>query len=93
LVKSAAHKLGEYGISVNSVHSWGVATPMILEDTTIEATLSAQPQYGKSFASIIDTVPVAEPFDVSDAVLWLASDMSRAVTATQSTVDMGATKV
>jgi len=31
--------------------------------------------------------------DISDAVIYLASDLSRAVTATQLTVDMGATKV
>ncbi|WP_224125813.1 SDR family oxidoreductase [Mycobacterium avium subsp. hominissuis] len=36
---------------------------------------------------------MAEPDDISDAVLWLASDLARTVTGTQLTVDMGATKV
>ena len=35
----------------------------------------------------------AQVADISDAVIYLASDLSRAVTATQLTVDMGATKV
>ncbi|MGZ8747517.1 MAG: SDR family oxidoreductase, partial [Mycobacterium sp.] len=38
-------------------------------------------------------VPSAESDDISDAVVYLASDLSRAVTGTQLTVDMGATKV
>jgi NAD(P)-dependent dehydrogenase (short-subunit alcohol dehydrogenase family) len=38
-------------------------------------------------------VPAAEPDDIADAVIWLASDRSRAVTGTQLTVDMGATKI
>ena len=37
--------------------------------------------------------PLAEPGDISDAVVWLASDLSRTVTGTQLTLDMGATKV
>ena len=41
---------------------------------------------------------LSDPFpatvdDISDAVIYLASDLSRAVTATQLTVDLGATKV
>jgi enoyl-[acyl-carrier-protein] reductase (NADH) len=41
----------------------------------------------------LPTVPIAEPDYISDGVVWLASDLSRAVTATQLTIDMGATKI
>ena len=36
---------------------------------------------------------LAEPDDISDGVVWLASELSRTVTGTQLTLDMGATKV
>jgi pimeloyl-ACP methyl ester carboxylesterase len=36
---------------------------------------------------------LAEPDDISAAVVWLASDFARTVTGTQLIVDMGATKV
>jgi SDR family mycofactocin-dependent oxidoreductase len=92
LTKSAAIELGEYGIRVNSIHPWGVATPMV-EDPFVEKTLTAHPTYTSSFASALPQVPVADPEDISDAVIWLASELSRAVTGTQLTVDMGATKI
>jgi enoyl-[acyl-carrier-protein] reductase (NADH) len=46
-----------------------------------------------SFGCVMPSLPIADPNDISDAVIYLASDMSRAVTGTQLTVDMGATKV
>jgi SDR family mycofactocin-dependent oxidoreductase len=92
LTKTAAIELGEYDIRVNSVHPWGVNTPMG-QDTSMERIFAAHPNYATSFASLLPSVPVAEPNDLSDAVVYLASDLSRAVTATQLTVDQGATKV
>jgi SDR family mycofactocin-dependent oxidoreductase len=92
LTKTAAIELGEYDIRVNSVHPWGVATA-IAEDPHIEKVLSAHPNYLMSFGSVLPAVPSAESDDISDAVVYLASDLSRAVTGTQLTVDMGATKV
>ncbi|WP_396903634.1 mycofactocin-coupled SDR family oxidoreductase [Mycolicibacterium phlei] len=92
LTKSAAIELGEYGIRVNSIHPWGVATPMA-EDPTTQVMLTKHPAYVMSLGAVLPAVPLAEPADISDAVVYLASDMSRAVTGTQLTVDMGATKV
>jgi SDR family mycofactocin-dependent oxidoreductase len=92
LTKSAAIELGEYNIRVNSIHPWGVAT-VIAEDPNVEKTLTAHPNYIMSFGSLLPTLFPAHVDDISDAVIYLASDLSRAVTATQLTVDMGATKV
>lgn len=92
LTKGAAIELGEYGIRVNSIHPWAVATAMST-DPHVEKTLTAHPNYLMSFGSILPSLPVADLDDISDAVIYLASDMSRAVTGTQLTVDMGATKV
>jgi hypothetical protein len=92
LTKSAAIELGEYGIRVNSVHPWAVATPMARDDTP-GRLLAEHPRYAASFVGLLPGLPVADPDDVSDAVLWLACDLSRAVTGSQLTVDMGATTV
>jgi SDR family mycofactocin-dependent oxidoreductase len=93
LTKSAAIELGEYGIRVNSVHPWGVATPMAAGDPMMVKLLTEHPGFGMSFASALPNLPIADPADISDAVLYLVSDLSRAVTGTQLTVDMGATKI
>lgn len=92
LTKSAALELGEYGIRVNSIHPWGVATPMA-EDPTTAVMLTEHPAYIASFGSALPQISLADPDDISDAVVWLASDLSRTVTGTQLTLDMGATKV
>jgi NAD(P)-dependent dehydrogenase (short-subunit alcohol dehydrogenase family) len=92
LTKSAAIELGEYGIRVNSIHPWGVATPMG-EDPYTATMLTEHPNYLVSFGSVLPPFAMADPNDISDAVVWLASDLSRTVTGTQLTVDMGATKV
>lgn len=92
LTKSAAIELGEFGIRVNSIHPWGVATPMG-EDPYTATMLAKHPNYAVSFGSVLPPWAMADPNDISDAVLWLASDLARTVTGTQLTVDMGATKV
>lgn len=92
LTKSAAIELGEYGIRVNSIHPWGVATPMG-EDPYTATMLTEHPNYIVSFGSALPSIVLAEPDDMSDAIVWLASDLSRTVTGTQLTLDMGATKV
>jgi hypothetical protein len=92
LVKAAAIELGPYGIRVNSVHPWGVDTPMA-HDPAVDAMLEAHPTYVGSFGSILSDPVLASPGDISDAVVWLASDASRRVTGVQLPVDMGATTV
>jgi len=92
LTKSAAIELGEYGIRVNSIHPWGVATAMA-EDPMTATMLTEHPAYVMSFGSAMPQIPLADPEDISEAVVWLASDLSRTVTGTQLTLDMGATKV
>ena len=91
LTKTAAIELGPYGIRVNSVHPWGVDTPM-MHDPEVGNVLAANPHYAVSFGSILDGRP-SQPADIADTVLYLASDLSKCVTGAQLTVDNGATKV
>jgi hypothetical protein len=66
----------------------------MIEDSEVPRILGAHPDYGKSFACIGGIGdPIAEPEDISDAVVYLASDMSRQVTGIALPVDMGATVV
>jgi SDR family mycofactocin-dependent oxidoreductase len=92
LTNSAALELGEYGIRVNSIHPHAVATPMGYDPQTAKL-LDAHPHYSMSFGSALADITMLEPDDVSDAVVWLASDRSRTVTGTQLTLDLGATKI
>jgi SDR family mycofactocin-dependent oxidoreductase len=92
LTKTAAIELGEYGIRVNSVHPWGVDTPMA-QDRSAAPLFAAHPAYRASYAAALPDLPIAQPDDISDAVVWLASELSRSVTGVQLTVDMGATTV
>jgi SDR family mycofactocin-dependent oxidoreductase len=92
LTKSAAIELGEYGIRVNSVHPWGVATAMA-EDPMTEKMLTEHPNFIASFGSALPGVPLAECNDISNGIVWLASDLSRTVTGAQIPLDMGATKI
>ena len=56
-------------------------------------TLTSRPHYKTSSASALPGVLLAEPDDISNGVIYLSPDLSRAVTGTQLTIDMRATKV
>jgi SDR family mycofactocin-dependent oxidoreductase len=92
LVCSAAIELGPYGVRVNSVHPWGINT-RLAQDPVVATILADNPSYVGSFGSILPSPTLAEPEDIANAVVWLASDATRCVTGIQLPVDMGATKV
>ena len=92
LVGSAAIELGPYGIRANSVHPWGINT-RLAQDPEVATILESNPTYVGSFGSILPSPTLAEPEDIANAVVWLASDATRCVTGIQLPVDMGATSV
>jgi SDR family mycofactocin-dependent oxidoreductase len=92
LVRAAAIELGPFDIRVNSVHPWGINT-RLAQDTDVFEMLDANPTYAGSFGSILPSPMPAEPSDIANAVVWLASDAARCVTGIQLPVDMGATTV
>lgn len=63
------------------------------EDPYTATMLTEHPSYIMSFGNMLPSLTMADPGDISDAVVWLASDLSRTVTGTQLTLDTGATKV
>lgn len=93
LVKSAAAELAPYRIRVNSIHPWGVATPMGEMGADGRAVFEQNPSYAGSMGQMLVDPPISEPEDIARSVLFLASDDSRTITAAQFTVDHGATRV
>jgi NAD(P)-dependent dehydrogenase (short-subunit alcohol dehydrogenase family) len=84
-------------IRVNSVHPTAVDTGMIQNSATYELFAADLPEaertrdvMGERFATLnLLPIPWVEPIDISNAVLWLASDESRYVTGVTLPIDAG----
>ncbi|MFE9787110.1 mycofactocin-coupled SDR family oxidoreductase [Nocardia salmonicida] len=98
LARTLANELGPRGIRVNTVHPGSVATPMILNAAVYAKLCPDLPSPTREDAAealarrTILPVPWVDPVDISNAVLFLASDESRFVTGTQLVVDAGLTQ-
>ncbi|MFD2252745.1 SDR family mycofactocin-dependent oxidoreductase [Pseudochelatococcus lubricantis] len=93
LVKSAAIELAPYRIRVNSVHPWGMRTAMSEDNPEMQKLFEDNPSYAAAMGQILLDPPVSEPEDVANAILFLASEEARTITAAQVPVDHGATKI
>ncbi|MCV7103226.1 mycofactocin-coupled SDR family oxidoreductase [Mycobacterium palustre] len=95
LMRSFAVELGQHMIRVNSVLPTQVSTTMVMNDNTYRLFRPDLPDPGPDdFAPISQTmhtlpVPWVEAVDISNAVLFLASDESRYVTGVALPVDAG----
>ncbi|OBA59311.1 3-ketoacyl-ACP reductase [Mycobacterium sp. 1100029.7] len=87
LMRSAANAYAPHKIRVNSVHPSGVMTPMILNDFVVNRMLE-NPNPAVS-QMLLPDVPLVEPQDVTEAVLWLVSPKARYVTGVSVPVDAG----
>lgn len=96
LMRSLALELAPNQIRVNSVHPTSVGTPMILNEVFPKLVRMDLPDPGvDDAAEFLRTmqpmdVPWIDPDDVSNVVLFLASDEARYVTGTTLPVDAGA---
>lgn len=99
LARTLAIELGPASIRCNVIAPTGVNTTMILHDTLYRAFNPdmENPTFEDARPLLMQhhMLPIAhiEPQDVSQAVLWLASDESRFVTAAVIPVDGGFTQV
>jgi (+)-trans-carveol dehydrogenase len=95
LMRTLAQELGAAGIRVNAVCPTGVNTGMLINDLMFKLFRPDldNPRYEDAEAGLrgLNILPVAtvEPEDVSNAVLWLASDQSRMLTGAALPVDAG----
>jgi SDR family mycofactocin-dependent oxidoreductase len=87
LMRSAANAYAPHKIRVNSVNPSGVATPMIINDFVIRG-MTENPNQAVS-QMLLPDVPLVEPQDVTEAVLWLVSPRARYVTGVSLPVDAG----
>jgi len=90
IARSMANELAQHKIRVNTVHPTGVQTPMVAGLGGLDAILGRDPQLGPIFMNTYP-VEIVEPVDISNAVLFLASDEARYVTGLEFTVDAGNT--
>jgi SDR family mycofactocin-dependent oxidoreductase len=96
LMRAFAVELGQHRIRVNSVHPSQVNTPMTMNDVTFRLFRpdleNPGPEDFAPFSQMTHTLPVpwVEAIDISNAVLFLASDESRYVTGVSLPVDAGA---
>jgi NAD(P)-dependent dehydrogenase (short-subunit alcohol dehydrogenase family) len=72
------------------VHPTGVDTPMGTGLGGLEALIGRDPNLGPIYMNTLP-VEIVEPRDISNAVLFLASDEARYVTGLEFTVDAGNT--
>ena len=93
LSNSLAIELGEFGIRVNSVHTYGVDTALG-NDASLYKTFEQHPRYAYSFSpGALPTESLTAPEEVSEIVLFLASEASALMTGAQVVADKGYLKI
>jgi NAD(P)-dependent dehydrogenase (short-subunit alcohol dehydrogenase family) len=90
IARTMANELAQHKIRVNTVHPTGVDTPMGTGLGGLNPLIERDPNLGPIF---MNTLPVemVDPRDISNAVLFLASDETQYVTGLEFTVDAGNT--
>jgi SDR family mycofactocin-dependent oxidoreductase len=90
IARTMANELASHKIRVNTVHPTGVDTPMGTGLGGLEALIGRDSNLGPIY---MNTLPleIVDPRDISNAVLFLASDEARYVTGLEFTVDAGNT--
>ncbi|MGY2029069.1 mycofactocin-coupled SDR family oxidoreductase [Nocardia gipuzkoensis] len=95
LMRTFAVELGQHSIRVNSVHPTHVNTPMVMNEGTYKLFRPDLENPGPAdlepICRMFHTLPIpwVEPVDISNAVLYLASDESRFVTGVPLPIDAG----
>jgi (+)-trans-carveol dehydrogenase len=87
LMRTLANELAPHFIRVNTLHPTGVNTPFINNDH-IRGFIEAHPTWSTNMQNALP-VDQIEPVDVSNAIVWLASDEARYVTGVCLPVDAG----
>ena len=87
LARTLANELAPHMIRVNTVHPTGVDTPMVVNDYMAQFLESNAEMAGNMQNAL--PVEMVEAVDISNAIVWLASDEARYVTGVSLPVDAG----
>jgi NAD(P)-dependent dehydrogenase (short-subunit alcohol dehydrogenase family) len=91
LTVTTANELGEHGVRVNAVCPGATATSIFGRAAGLDSE-QAQRTIAFMTAALSDTAPIpraAQPIDIAETVLWLASDAASFVTGQAIAVDGG----
>jgi len=89
LVQSYANLLAPDRIRVNAVAPTNCATPMITENPALFKVIEQTPNLVNALQTALPDLPMIEPRDVSNAILFLISDKGRSFTGSVLKVDAG----
>ncbi|ABG99255.1 (+)-trans-carveol dehydrogenase (plasmid) [Rhodococcus jostii RHA1] len=87
LMRTLANELAPHMIRVNTLHPTGVNTKLINNDH-VRGFLETHPEWDANMANALP-VDMVEPEDISNAIVWLASEEGRYVTGVSLPVDAG----
>jgi SDR family mycofactocin-dependent oxidoreductase len=89
LVRAYAAMLASDRIRVNAVAPTNCATPMITENPALFKVIEENPRMVNAVQTALPDLPLVEPRDVSNAILFLISDAGRSFTGSMLKVDAG----
>jgi SDR family mycofactocin-dependent oxidoreductase len=89
LMRLYANALAGESIRVNTVHPTGVNTPMVANQEFADF-VEKFPTVAQSMENGLP-IPMVEPVDISNAIVWLCSEEARYVTGVTLPVDAGST--
>lgn len=89
LMRHFARSLAEKNIRVNTVHPGGVATPMVLNEALAEWA-GEHPSFSAAQQPLLQ-LPMMEPQDVSDLMVYLCGPSGRYMTGAAIPLDAGQT--
>jgi len=89
LVRAYANLLAPERIRVNAVAPTNCTTPMITENPALFKVIEQNPHLVSAMQTALPDLPMIEPRDVSNAILFLISDNGRSFTGSLLKVDAG----
>jgi SDR family mycofactocin-dependent oxidoreductase len=89
LIRAYAALLAPDRIRVNAVAPTNCATPMITQNPALFKVIEENPRMVNAVQTALPDLPLIEPRDVSNAILFLISDAGRSFTGSMLKVDAG----
>jgi SDR family mycofactocin-dependent oxidoreductase len=89
LVRAYANLLAPERIRVNAVAPTNCATPMVTENPALFKVIEENPHLVNAMQTALLDYPMIEPKDVSNAILFLISDLGRSFTGSVLKIDAG----